>query len=64
MQALCLCVWLVPMRLYRELVNTACLVRAVRNLGGNVFLSLFLSRELVCVLTISASLILKVMVFV
>ncbi len=52
-QALCCCVWLVPLRLYTDLVNTACLVRAVRNLGGNLLISIFLSRELVCRLTIT-----------
>ena len=39
--------WLVPLRLYPDLVNTACLVRAVRNLGGNLLISILLSRELV-----------------
>jgi hypothetical protein len=46
-QALCCCVWLVPMRLYGGLVNTACLVRAARNLASNVLISVFLSREMV-----------------
>ncbi len=39
--------WLVPLRLYTDLVNTACLARAARNMGGNLLLSVFLSRELV-----------------
>ncbi len=47
MQAVCCCVWLVPLRLYTDLVNTACLARAARNMGGNLLLSVFLSRELV-----------------
>ena len=46
-QAVCCCVWLVPLRLYTDLVNTACLARAARNMGGNLLLSVFLSRELV-----------------
>ena len=46
-QALCCCVWLVPLRLYPDLVNTACLARAARNLGANLLLSVFLTRELV-----------------
>jgi hypothetical protein len=39
--------WLVPLRLYTDWVNSACLVRAARNLGGNILLTVFLSRELV-----------------
>ena len=39
--------WLVPLRLYPDLVNTACLARAARNLGANLLLSVFLTRELV-----------------
>ncbi len=46
-QALCCCVWLVPMRLYVGMVNTACLVRATRNIAANVVIAIFLSQELV-----------------
>ncbi len=46
-QALCCCVWLVPMRHYVGMVNTACLVRATRNLAANVVIAVFLSEELV-----------------
>jgi hypothetical protein len=40
-------VWLVPMRHYVGMVNTACLVRATRNLAANVVIAVFLSQELV-----------------
>ncbi len=46
-QALCCCVWLVPMRLYDGMVNTACLVRATRNIAANIVIAIFLSQELV-----------------
>ncbi len=39
--------WLVPMRLYEGMVNTACLVRATRNIAANVVIAIFLSQELV-----------------
>jgi len=43
---LCCCVWLVPLRLFPGLINTARLVRVARSIGGDVLLSVFLSREL------------------
>ena len=43
---LCCCVWLVPLRLFPGLVNTARLVRVARSIGGDVLLCVFLSREL------------------
>ncbi len=46
-QALCCCVWLVPMRLYEGMVNTVCLVRATRSIAANVVIAIFLSQELV-----------------
>ena len=47
LQGLCCCVWLVPLRNYDDMVGTACLVRAARNLGGNLLWLVFLTRELV-----------------
>ena len=44
---LCCCVWLVPLRLFSNLINAACLVRAARSTGGDTLLSVFLARELV-----------------
>jgi hypothetical protein len=43
---LCCCVWLVPLRLFPGLINTARLVRVARSIGGDVLLCVFLSREL------------------
>jgi hypothetical protein len=44
---LCCCVWFIPLRLFADLINTACLVRAARSIGGDAILSVFLARELV-----------------
>jgi hypothetical protein len=43
---LCCCVWLVPLRLFPGLINTARLVRVARSIGGDILLCVFLSREL------------------
>jgi hypothetical protein len=43
---LCCCVWLVPLRLFPGLINTARLVRVARSVGGDILLCVFLSREL------------------
>ena len=44
---LCLCAWMVPLRLLPGIINTALLIRQVRDAGGNVLQCVLLSRELI-----------------
>jgi hypothetical protein len=44
---LCFCVWLVPVRNFPAMINTANLIRGSRRSAGVVLLSIFVSRELI-----------------
>jgi hypothetical protein len=44
---LCCCVWLVPVRTFPAVINTANLIRGVRRSAGTILLSGFVARELI-----------------